>query len=283
MKELNGKRVVITGAASGLGREMALVLARKGCRVGIVDIDLEGAGETARMVAACGGYGETYHLDVREVDGWEAMAEHFFHGWGGVDVLVNNAGVVSAGFVGDIPVKDWEWIFSINFWGMLYGCHTFIPRMKAQGGGHIVNVASAAGMMSLQEMAPYNTTKAAVISLSETLLSELAPSGIGVTVACPVFFKTRLLDNMRYTDEFESEFAHATFDHARMTAGEVARAVVAAVEKRKLYVIPQRSGRILWAMKRMNPALYHASLALLTRNGVGRRLVMWMARKGLLQ
>ncbi len=158
---------------------------------------LEGAGETLRMVEQAGGSGEIYELDVRVLIDWEAMADHFFRSWGGVDVLVNNAGVVSVGPVGEVPIEDWEWIFSINFWGMVYGCHTFIPHMKEQGSGHIVNVASANGLMCLLEMAPYNTTKAAVIALSETLRSEL-PAGIGVTVVCPMFFNTHLLDGMRY-------------------------------------------------------------------------------------
>jgi len=283
MKRIDGKKVVITGAASGLGRALSLALARKGCRVGIVDINTEGAQETLEMVEQAGGSGEIYELDVRVVIDWEAMADHFFRSWGGVDVLVNNAGVVSVGYVGDIPIEDWEWIFSINFWGMVYGCHAFIPRMKAQGGGYIVNVASAAWIMALPEMAPYNTTKAAVVALSETLRGELAPWKIGVTAVCPMFFDTHLLDDMRYTDEFEVEFAHATFDNARMTADEVAQAVVKAVQKRKLYIVPQASGKVLWMIKRLHPGLWHGVQAFLNRTGVGRSLFMWMARKGLLQ
>lgn len=283
MKRLDGKRVVITGAASGLGRALAVALAHKGCRIGIVDIDMDGAAETLRMVDRAGGRGETYRLDVRVAIDWEDMAEHFFKSWGGVDVLINNAGVVSVGRVGDIPLEDWGWIFSINFWGMVYGCHAFIPSMKTQGGGHIVNVASAAGLLSMLEMAPYNTTKAAVIALSETLRGELASAGIGVTVACPMFFNTNLLDTMRYTDEFESEFAHATFDNARMTADEVARAVVKAVEKGKLYAVPHGSGKVFWKLKRLSPGFWHGIQAFLNYNGVGRRLFLWMARKGLMQ
>ena len=283
MKRLDGNKVVITGAASGLGRALALALARKGCRLGVVDINTGGAHETLEMVERNGGSGEVYTLDVREEADWEVMAEHFFRSWGGVDVLVNNAGVVSTGHVGDITIEDWEWIFSINFWGMLYGCHTFIPHMKSQGGGHIVNVASCAGLLCLLEMAPYNTTKAAVIALSETLRSELSPWKIAVTAVCPMFFNTHLLDDMRYTDEFEPEFARTTFECARMTADEVAQAVVKAVERKRLYVVPQTSGKIIWALKRLNPGFYHGSLAFLNRYRMGRPLFMWMARKGLVQ
>lgn len=283
MKKLDGKRAVITGAASGLGRALAVGLARRGCRVGVVDIDPEGAEETLGMVQAAGGSGEIYELDVRVAMDWEAMAEHFFSSWGGVDLLVNNAGVVSTGYVGDIPLEDWEWIFSVNFWGMLYGCHFFLLRMKEQGHGHILNVASAAGILNLLEMAPYNATKAAVISLSETLREELAPDGIGVTVLCPMFFNTNLLSTMRYTDEFEPEFARTTFEHARMTADEVAEAAIRAVEKGKLYCVPQFSGRFLWAIKRFSPGFFQGAVAFVNRLSWGKKVFMWMARRGLLQ
>lgn len=283
MYNLRNRNVVITGAGSGLGKALSLALAARGCRVGAADIKEERARETLELVRARGGEGEIYRLDVSKPEEVEAMAEHFFRSWGRVDVLINNAGVVSTGFVGDIPLEDWEWVFGVNFWGMLYGCHFFIPRMKAQGGGYIVNVASAAGLLSLLEMAPYNATKAAVIALTETLRSELAPFKIGVTAVCPMFFNTGLLESMRYTDEFEKEFAYTTFRHARMTAEQVAEAVIRAVEKKRLYVVPQLSGRLFWLIKRMKPGLYHGTLAFFNRDTVGRRLLLWMARKGLIQ
>lgn len=280
---LGGKRVVITGAGSELGRALSLALAERGCRLGIADIDSERAKETLELVRERGGDGLIYCIDVSIPSEVEAMAAYFFSSWGRVDVLVNNAGVAAAGFVGQVPVEDWEWIFGVNFWGMLYGCHYFIPRMKAQGGGYIVNVASAAGLLALPEMAPYNVAKAAVISLSETLRGELAPFGIGVTVVCPMFFNTRLLETLRCSDDFERNFAHATFENARMTADQVAEAVLRAVERRRLYAIPQFSGRFFWALKRMRPGLYHGTLGFFNRGGLGRRLLLWMARRGLIQ
>jgi len=283
MNSMNGKNVVVTGAASGLGRSLALVLARKGCRIGIADINMDGAAETLEMVERAGGSGETFKLDVSNPEEVEAMAFHFFDTWGRVDLLVNNAGVVVTGYVGDITLEDWEWITAINFWGMVYGCHSFIPRMRKQGGGHIMNVASSAGLLTLLEMSPYNTSKAAIVALSETLRSEVAPDNIGVTALCPMFFNTHLLDNMRYTDEFEPEFAHTTFEHARMTADEVAERAIRAVEKNKLYCVPQLSGRIFWFIKRLNPALYYDSLATINRRPWGNAFFIWMARKGLLQ
>ena len=283
VSKLDGKKAVITGAASGLGRSLATTLAEEGWRIGIVDIDDAGAKETLELVKRAGGSGETFHADVSEPRNVKAFADHFFERWGGVDLLINNAGVAAAGIVGDIPLEDWDWIFGISFWGMLYGCHEFIPRMKAQGKGHIVNVASAAGLISLMDMGPYNTAKAAVISLSETLRMELAPYNIGITVACPVFFKTNLLDDMRYTDEWEREWAQSTFDNARMTSDEVARRIISAAKKNRLYVIPQVSGRFLWLLKRLMPETYYSVFRLLNSAGLLKPLADRLARWGLVQ
>jgi NAD(P)-dependent dehydrogenase (short-subunit alcohol dehydrogenase family) len=275
---LYGKRAVITGAASGLGRSLATALAAEGWKIGIVDINDAGAEETLAMVKRAGGSGEVYHADVAQPENVEAFADHFFDSWGGVDLLINNAGVASAGLIGDIPLEDWNWIFDISFWGMLYGCHEFVPRMKAQGGGYIVNISSSAGLNSLAEMGPYNTTKAAVISLSETLMVEVAPNNIGVTVACPMFFKTNLLSDLRYTDEWEREFAWSAFNTARMTADEVALKIISAVKKGRLYAIPQLSGKVFWLNKRLMPETYYKIYRFLSKHGWLRSTLDRLAR-----
>jgi NAD(P)-dependent dehydrogenase (short-subunit alcohol dehydrogenase family) len=280
---MDGKRAVITGAASGLGRSIATALAGEGWRIGIVDINDAGARETVEMVEKAGGSGEVYHADVSSPEAIKAMAGHFFNSWGGVDLLVNNAGVASAGFVGDVPLEDWRWVHGINFWGMLYGCHEFIPRMKVQGGGHIVNVASSAGLISPAELAPYDTTKAAIISLSEALRVEVSPHNIGITVACPMFFKTNLLECARYTDDWELDWVECTFQYARLTSDEVARRIITAVKKDKLYVVPQLTGRFLWLSKRLMPGIYYDLMRFLNRHGAYRRLMKVLARLGLLQ
>lgn len=135
----------------------------------------------------------------------------------------------------------------------------------------------------MMEMGPYNTAKAAIISLSETLRWELAPDKIGVTVLCPMFFNTHLLDNMRYTDQFECDFAHSTFDHARMTADEVAAKAIKAVEKRKLYCVPQGMGKFFWGVKRISPSFFSGLMSLINRMPVARPIYMLLARLGLLQ
>jgi NAD(P)-dependent dehydrogenase (short-subunit alcohol dehydrogenase family) len=275
------KNVVITGAASGLGRAIALSLAKRGWRILVSDINMAGSKITLEMVEKAGGEGETFECDVTKLDDIRRMADFAFEKWNRIDLLVNNAGVAAGGVVGDIPMEDWHWIVNTNFWGMLYGCHEFVPRMKSQGGGHIVNVSSAAGFVSLPEMASYNVTKAAIISLSETLKSELAPHNIGITVVCPTFFKTNLLETMRYTDEFQKMFAETAFENGRLSAEKIAEMTVRAVEKNKLYLIPQVVGKVQWLMKRFSPSRYYKNMAFMNRRSSFRELALKMARWGL--
>lgn len=277
------KNAVITGAASGFGRALALTLTkRKNWRILVADINRAGMEETLALIRQAGGDGEVFHCDVSRPEPVEEMAHHVFSAWKKVDLLINNAGVVSCGFGDDIPLKDWHWCVDINFWGMLYGCHSFIPKMKEQGGGHIINVASSAGLFSLMQMGPYNVSKAAVISLSETLRQELAPHKIGMTVSCPMFFNTHLLDQMRFRDPFQTQFAHAAFEHGRLTAEDVAEKTIRAYEKNKLYVIPQFTGKLYWVLKRFSPSLFYGAIAFATKRGYGDKLGLFLAKIGMM-
>ncbi len=281
-RTVSGCTAVITGSASGIGRALAVSLAKRGCTLLIADLNEEGAGRTLEMVGQAGGTGEVFRCDVSKFEDVKRMADHCIDAWGRVDMLVNNAGVATAGIFGDIPIKDWEWIMSVNLWGVIYGCHAFIPAMKRQGSGYIVNVASAAGIISSPEMSSYNVTKAGVISLSETLKSELAPNNIGVTVVCPTFLKTNLLENMRYTDDFQRDFTRTAFDYAKISPEAVAEMTIEAVEKDRLYVLPQLSAKMFWYSKRLSPSSHFGWLAFLNRNGWARGFMMKMARRGML-
>lgn len=281
------KTVVITGAASGLGRAFALAWASKGWKVGVLDIDMEGAEETSRMVAEAGGMGEVFQCNVRSLEEVEAAAEHFYDLWGEVGVLVNNAGVGSGGAVGEISIEHWEIVIEIDLWGVVYGCHTYVPRMKAQGGGHIVNVASAAGLFSAPMFAPYNVSKAAVVSLSQTLKSELAPFAIGVTVVCPPVVKTSILDNtlemageIDYDIEHEEKLIRTALENSRITPGDVAEKTMKAVEKNHLYVIPGISLQLSWLNSRYLPEFFYKAMAFLTSRGLDKPVFMYAARKG---
>ncbi len=253
-------RAVITGAGSGLGRAIALNLARRGGRILAADVNAASADETAAMITAAGGEGVGFACDVTRVEQLEAAAAEAERRWGGTDIVVNNAGVAAAGLVGEQTLEDWRWIVGINLWGVVHGCHVFAPRFRAQRSGHILNVASAAGFVSMPEMASYNVTKAAVIALSETLSAEMGTSGVKVSVACPTFFKTNLMDKFRSSDDRQRVMATNLFRRSSATATEIAAAALDGLEAGALYVVPNADGRMMWRLKRLNPSLYFASM-----------------------
>ena len=279
--------VVITGAASGLGRAFALAWAEKGFEVGILDIDVEGARETREMIEKAGGRGEVFRCDVSSLDEVEAAADHFFARWEAVGILVNNAGIGGGGAVGEIPIRDWEKVVGIDLWGVIYGCHAFIPRMKEQGGAHIVNVSSLAGLISAPRFASYNMSKAAVVALSQTLKTELASSGIGVTVVCPPVVKTDILENtLGMVDEVvydiasELELLRTAMSASRITPGDIAAMTVRAVEKNRLYVIPGIPLRLSWLNARLAPSLFYGLSAVLASRGWHEPVYRFLARRG---
>ena len=281
MEKFPNKSVVITGAGSGLGRALSLEFAKLGWKIGIVDINDAGSDETYKMVEQAGGKGEVFHTDVTDPQAVKEMADHFFSTWHGVDILVNNAGIARVGAIEDVPLESWKAIVDVNFWGMVYGCREFVPRMKKQGGGHILNVASAAGLLSLIYMASYNVTKAAIIALSETLRVEVAPYNIHITVACPMFFDTGLLDDVKMSDPFVEEVAKTAFQNG-YSAGEIAKKLIKAVQKDKLYVVPMFFGKIMWLTKRLVPNFNYNLLALLHRHGLLKPFYLRLARWGVL-
>jgi NADP-dependent 3-hydroxy acid dehydrogenase YdfG len=213
--------------------------------------------------------------DVIDIAQIEDLARKVHDEWGGVDLLVNTAGVSAAGFVGTTPLDKWKWITEINMWGVIHGCHVFIPRMKEQGSGHIVNVASIAGITSLPEMAAYNMTKAAIISLSETLRGELSADNIGVTAVCPSFFSSNLIESMHFDSDENYQMTRFLFDTASKDADDIAGHVIKAVEKNRLYVMPQLDAKLGWYAKRFLPNLYFAVISFSYRHGLKR----WILRR----
>jgi NAD(P)-dependent dehydrogenase (short-subunit alcohol dehydrogenase family) len=173
----------------------------------------------------------------------------------GVDLIVNNAGVAVAGAVEVTPVEDWQWIVGINLLGVVWGCRAALPFMRRQGSGLVFNVASSAGFASAPQMSAYNATKAAVISVSETLASELAGTGIQVSVAMPGFFRTHLLDRMRAPPD-ENRLAHQLMDHSGHDPDEAAVALLGAAADGDLYIAWPREYRLAWRLKRWFPGWF---------------------------
>jgi NAD(P)-dependent dehydrogenase (short-subunit alcohol dehydrogenase family) len=248
------QRIFITGGASGLGKAIAVRFARAGWKVCIADLN-EARG--AEAVSALGADALFLRCDVTREEDLRAVADQLQSRWGGVDVVVNNAGVAQAGAIEDVSIDDWRWIIDINLLGVVRGCRVFTPVFKRQGHGHFVNVASMAGLLDVPMMSSYNATKAAVVSLSETLHNELAEANIGVSVVCPSFFKTNLTDSLRTTDPKLGATMARLLERSPITADDIANDVFRAVEQREFYVLSHAEGRKAWLMKRFLPrAIY---------------------------
>jgi short-subunit dehydrogenase len=244
---------VITGAASGFGRALALVLAGRGAGLVLGDLDGAGLNETADLAKARGARSvKCLVCDVTRVESVQALAAACD---AAIDLVVNNAGVSSGGAVGEAPLEDWRWTIEVNLFGVIHGCHVFTPILRAQGHGYFLNVASAAGLLSAPNMGAYNVSKAGVVSLSETLAAELEGSGVGVTVLCPTFFQTNIAKNGRFTDAKTHAKAQQLVAEGK-NAEDVARAALASCEGGHLYSVPMADGRMFWRLKRLAPESY---------------------------
>ena len=251
------RNAIVTGAGSGLGREIALRLARDGWQIAVADVDQAGAETTLEQVVAAGGTGRVELLDVTQVDQWLAMRERLKNDWPRLDLLANNAGVGGSGEMGTFSLKDWRWLLDVNLFGGIYGCHTMVDWLKENDRrAHILNTASFAAMGSAPSMAAYNISKAGMISLSETLYTELRPHRVGVTVLCPSFFQTNLMETGRFSTDAQRETGADYMRRAKFTAADVAEAAVRAVYRRRLYVVLGRKARVYWRLKRLFPMLF---------------------------
>jgi NAD(P)-dependent dehydrogenase (short-subunit alcohol dehydrogenase family) len=239
--DFNGKAVVVTGAASGIGRETALAFARRGARLSLCDVDGDGLSRVRGELESLGCDSFTEVVDVSEAWQVDEFCDKTYRQMGRVDVLCNNAGVGYGGKFEESSLDDWKWIVGVNLWGVIHGCHFFYPRMIEQGGGgHIVNIASGAGIIPLPTMTAYCCTKYGVVGFSETLRAEAALHGIGVTAICPGFVSTNITKGLRMCSgtERSSALELATkVDKFFMRFGyspeKVAGSVVSSVEKNR--------------------------------------------------
>ena len=246
-------RVFITGGASGLGRALAERYARAGWKVLIGDIHEERLAETVAAIGAAGGTIAQVVCDVRREAELEAAATWLDTNWGGVDVVVNNAGVAMSGGIAEMPMEDWSWIVDINLLGVVRGCKVFTPRFVAQGHGHFVNISSMAGLIHPPMMAAYCATKAAVVALSESMAVELAPKKVHVSVVCPAFFKTNLMESVRAPDAAFGKTTARLVNNAKRGADDIAELVYQGVGRRDFHILTHPEGRVAWMVKRLAP------------------------------
>jgi NAD(P)-dependent dehydrogenase (short-subunit alcohol dehydrogenase family) len=285
----HAKTAVVTGAGSGIGRAITLRLGRDGYRVGVVDIDGEAAGCTVAELERLGCEGEAFTCDVADYDMVLAMADHFFDEFGEVGLLFNNAGIGGGGYVGETSIEDWRKVIGINLMGVVHGCTAFLPRMKEAGRGHVINTASIAGLYPVMGYAPYNSSKAAVVSLSETMTVELAPYNIGVTVLCPTIVPTNIMENslkVVCVDGYEGtewgmDLINSGMVSSKITADDVARVVLEAVAKDRLFVVTNLMAKLNWTNVRLMTATYFRLMAWLHKKGIAQPVLSFFAKRGL--
>lgn len=267
-----GKRIFVTGGASGFGRAIAERWARAGYKVCIGDIHDARGIETLDALKKLGATAHSLRCDVTEEEDLQAAAKWLEENWGGVDVVVNNAGVAVGGSIEETSIDDWRWIVDINLLGVVRGCKVFTPMFKKQGSGRFVNVSSMAGLIHPPMMSAYNATKAGVVAISETLRVELAPSNIEVTVVCPSFFRTNLTETMRTGNANTARITHKLVNKAKRGADEIADLTFRGVERGDFHVLTHADGKVAWMLKRLAPfSVYAAAITRNTKRMMGKQ------------
>ena len=258
MKMLEGRVAAVTGAASGLGRAMALAFAGEGMHAALADVDEPGLKSTLNEVQGRGVRAFAMRVDVSRYEEVESFCSKAIAQFGATHVVCNNAGVSPLGAVWENTLADWQWILGVNLWGVIHGVRAFVPRLLAQGEGHVVNTASVAGLISPPGMGAYNVTKHAVVALSESLHHDLRLRGspVGVSVLCPAYVPTGIADSERNrprellnpgkSPSKEEAMLKKAVASGKLSADDVARAVVAAVKEERFYVLthPRIKGAI---------------------------------------
>jgi NAD(P)-dependent dehydrogenase (short-subunit alcohol dehydrogenase family) len=236
-------RVLVTGAASGLGAALTERLRASGARVLATDLT-QPTGEDA------------LRLDITSDDDWAAAVARVEERWGGLDLLVNNAGVAGGGRIDVCTLDEWRWITEVNLFGVVRGTRAFTPMFKRQRSGRIVNVASLAGLVHPAGMGSYNAVKAAVVAFTETTGHELASYGVQAHVVCPSYFRTNLMDSLRGADQALGSVMTRLVDSSPYTADDIAAAVLDGVERGDELIVPDDAARFAHALKRDDRAAY---------------------------
>jgi NAD(P)-dependent dehydrogenase (short-subunit alcohol dehydrogenase family) len=255
-----GKRAFITGAGTGLGLALAEALAADGWVLGLFDRNVERLAIVEASFAESGIPALAYPGDVTQSDELTVAVNSFAGSHDGLDLMINNAGVVACGGLMDAQPEDWRWIMDINVMGVVHGCRAALPHLQRNRAGMILNVASAAAFASAPGMGPYSASKAAVLSISETLAAELRGVGTQVSVVMPTYFESGLLDSFRGPPEAR-ETAREMMKVSGLTAGDVAAEVLRYAGRGDIYIVLPGRARKLWRLKRWMPKRFVAKIA----------------------
>lgn len=269
MKKLTDRTAVVTGAGSGIGQALSLLLAQEGCRLALADINQGGLEETKRQIAALGRPVSSHVVDVADRARMQRFAAEVAAEHGAVHVLVNNAGVAVAKTFLDQTIEDFEWLMGINFWGVVYGCKFFLPELLKADEAHIVNISSVFGLAGIPAQSSYCASKFAVRGLSESLRLELAEQRVGVTSVHPGGVATNVAASAKFNDDAEGRANQARTVRAfkrMMHPSQAARAIVAGIKKNRGRVLITRDAYALDIAKRVAPE-------------ASEKLVEWGVRK----
>ena len=249
MDPFKDRVAVITGGAGGIGIAMARAFAARGAAIVLADLDEPALAASVRELEKSGAQAHGVRTDVSKPESVEALAEATLRRFGAVHVVCNNAGIATFGPIAKSTRKDWEFTMNVNFWGVVNGVQTFVPRLLDQGqGGHVVNTASMAGLVGMRWLGVYCASKFAVVGLTESLFVELRDQGIGVSVLCPMIVATNInenslrmrpaeLRNPAGTDIPQTGGAAPPLVGGTIQPEQLARRVVRAIERRELYIL----------------------------------------------
>ncbi|OBI12134.1 SDR family NAD(P)-dependent oxidoreductase [Mycobacterium sp. E2497] len=258
--DLSGRVVAITGAGSGIGRELALLCAQRGANLALCDINDAAVAETAEAARGLGRDVITRRVDVSDPEQMTGFADAAFAHFNGVDIVVNNAGVGLVGGFLDTSLKDWEWLVSINLMGVVHGCDAFVPAMINSGrGGHVVNLSSAAGLLANPALSAYSATKFAVLGLSEALRTELKPYRIGVTAVCPGVINTAITKSSPIRGAGDTEGRRqrlaATYRRRGYTPQRAARNILRAIGNDRAVAPIAAEAHVMYGLSCVAPPL----------------------------
>lgn len=275
MKQLQGKNCLITGAASGIGRSLALGLAKEGMNLFLVDIDMEALEETRREIVCSGAKVFTARCDVSKLEDFKRIAGDVSLQMGTLDLLINNAGIAAGGLVESIEPGQWEHVLAVNTWSIIYSISVFLPGMLERGSGHIVNVGSGAGIVGIPYHIQYVVSKFAVVGITEALYSEIkhAYKGIDFSVICPTYLKTNIIQrtpiriskklvkrvSQEELEQREEEFRENFWEKYTKGAPPVDKVVkkyIRGIKKGKLYIFDTPQLRVASVLKGFSDSVY---------------------------
>ncbi len=255
MSGFEGKIAIVTGGASGIGRSLCEEMARRGSRVVVADINAAAAKQVAAGISAAGGRAAAAALDVSREEQVLKLVDDTVAAHGRLDYMVNNAGIGILGEMRDLTLEHWRRSMDVNLWGVIYGCHAAYRIMVDQGSGHIVNVASLAGLIPAPGAGPYGTSKHAVVGLSTSLRIEGAALGVKVSTVCPGVIKTPIFETAELINTDKDDFMGAAPDWIAIGPDQAARIILRGVARNQSIILPPFRTRLPWWLTRLHPDL----------------------------